>query len=132
MGTTTVTTCGTPMALLHLSSLVSVKLKYVGQKSNSSLLYFRRRIPGDIKPLLAAAGAPHAGKIHYVVSLQASDPRVPVPQRGPWASLIRSVSRSPVRSDLVSGEWGYHSRPHSKKNQTLNGEHDLVVCLAKL
>lgn len=57
---------------------------------------------------------------------------ITVPQQGPSVSLSRSVSRSPVRSDLVAGEWGYRSRPHSKKNQTLNGEHDLVVCLAKL
>ncbi|AFQ47490.1 hypothetical protein GEM_1043 [Burkholderia cepacia GG4] len=50
------------MALLHLSALVSAKRKYVWQKSNSSLPSFRRRIPGDVKPLLAATGSPHAEK----------------------------------------------------------------------
>lgn len=67
-----------PMALLRLSPLVSVKLKYAWQKPNSSLLYFKRRVPDDIKPLLPIgsryAGA--GGKVHYVVSLQTSDPKV--------------------------------------------------------
>ena len=36
------------MAFLHLSSFVSVKLKYVWQKSKGSLLFFKRRVPDDI------------------------------------------------------------------------------------
>ncbi|MGP8442383.1 DUF6538 domain-containing protein [Burkholderia vietnamiensis] len=92
------------MALLHLSSLVSVKLKYVWQKSNSSLLYFRRRIPDDIKPLLAAVGSPHAGKAHYVVSLQTSDPRVAAPK---VAQLVKETTedwerlRNPTRAGYL-------------------------------
>jgi hypothetical protein len=56
-------------------AFVSVKLKYVWQKSKGSLLFFKRRVPDDIKPLLPA-GSKYAGKIHYVVSLQTTDPRV--------------------------------------------------------
>ncbi|WP_250471890.1 site-specific integrase [Caballeronia sp. GAFFF1] len=63
------------MAFLQLSSIVSVKLKYVWQKSKGSLLFFKRRVPDDIKPL-PPAGSKYAGKVHYVVSLQTTDPRV--------------------------------------------------------
>ncbi|GJH23800.1 site-specific integrase [Caballeronia novacaledonica] len=63
------------MALLHVSSIVSVKLKYAWQKSKGSLLFFKRRVPDDIKPLLPA-GSKYAGKVHYVVSLQTADPRI--------------------------------------------------------
>ncbi|HEP6278457.1 TPA: tyrosine-type recombinase/integrase [Burkholderia vietnamiensis] len=91
------------MAFLRISPLVSVKLKYVWQKPNSSLLYFRRRIPGDVKLLLAAAGSPHAGKIHYVVSLQTSDLRVAAPR---IAKLVKQTDeewerlRNPTRADV--------------------------------
>jgi integrase len=89
------------MALLRLSPIVSVKLRYVWQKPKSSLLYFRRRIPDDVKPLLAAAGSPHAGKIHYVVSLQTSDPRIAAPK---IAKLVKQTDeewerlRNPTRA----------------------------------
>ncbi|SAL50885.1 site-specific tyrosine recombinase XerC [Caballeronia turbans] len=63
------------MALLHLSPIVSVKLKYAWQKSKGSLLFFKRRVPDDIKPVLPV-GSKYAGKVHYVVSLQTTDPRV--------------------------------------------------------
>ncbi|SAK88624.1 site-specific tyrosine recombinase XerD [Caballeronia glebae] len=92
------------MALLHLSSIVSVKLKYVWQKPNTSLLFFRRRIPDDIKPMLAANGSPLAGKVHYVVSLQTSDPRVAAPR---IAKLVKQTDedwarlRSPSRGDIA-------------------------------
>ncbi|MGF6443625.1 DUF6538 domain-containing protein [Paraburkholderia youngii] len=91
------------MTLLRLSSIVSVKLRYVWQKPKSSLLYFRRRIPDDVKPLLAAAGSPHAGKIHYVVSLQTSDPRVAEPK---IAKLVKQTDeewerlRNPTREGV--------------------------------
>lgn len=67
------------MTLLRLSSIVSVKLKYTRPKAGSTLLLFKRRIPDDIKPLLPA-GSKYAGKTHYVVSLQTSDPRVAEPK----------------------------------------------------
>jgi integrase len=76
------------MALLRLSSIVSVKLKYAWQKPNSSLLFFKRRIPDDIKPLAAASAPKYAGKIHYVVSLQTSDPKVAAPK---IAKLVRET-----------------------------------------
>ncbi|WP_159462873.1 tyrosine-type recombinase/integrase [Caballeronia telluris] len=59
---------------------MSVKLAYSRKKPGSSLLFFYRRIPDDIKALLAASGSPLAGKAHYVVSLQTSDPRVAAPK----------------------------------------------------
>ena len=80
------------MALLNLSPLVSVKLKYAWQKPNSSLLYFKRRVPVDIKPLLLA-GSKYAGKVHYVVSLQTSDPTET------WGAMPRSCRLSGVRTD---------------------------------
>ncbi|WP_250480615.1 site-specific integrase [Caballeronia sp. GAOx1] len=92
------------MALLHLSSIVSVKLKYVWQKPNTPLLFFRRRIPDDIKPMLAANGSPLAGKVHYVVSLQTSDPRVAAPR---IAKLVKQTDedwarlRNPSRGDIA-------------------------------
>lgn len=67
------------MPLLHLSPIVAVKLKHAWRKPGSPLLYFRRRIPDDIKPLLSAAGSPHAGKAHIVVSLQTADVRTAAP-----------------------------------------------------
>ncbi|WP_126228286.1 DUF6538 domain-containing protein [Burkholderia ambifaria] len=102
MGTTTVTTCGIPTALLHLALLASVKLKYGWKKSNSPLLYFRRRIPDDVKPLLATTGSAHAGKIHYVASLQTSDPWVAAPK---VAKLVKETDedwerlRNPTRAE---------------------------------
>jgi integrase len=63
------------MALLHLSPIVSVKLKYAWQKSKGSLLFFKRRVPDDIKAVLPV-GSKYAGNVHYVVSLQTTDPRV--------------------------------------------------------
>jgi integrase len=92
------------MALLHLSSIVSVKLKYVWQKPNTSLLFFRRRVPDDIKPMLAANGSPLAGKVHYVVSLRTSDPRVAAPR---IAKLVKQTDedwarlRNPSRGDIA-------------------------------
>ncbi|USU15358.1 DUF6538 domain-containing protein [Paraburkholderia fungorum] len=59
---------------------MSIKLKHVWRKPGSSLLYFRRRVPDDIRPLLAASGSPHAGKAHIVASLQTSDPRAAAPR----------------------------------------------------
>jgi integrase len=63
------------MPLLSLSPIVSLKLKHLWKKPNSSLLYYRRRIPDDIKPLLEASGSPWAGKPQIVISLQTSDPK---------------------------------------------------------
>ncbi|MEM5342403.1 tyrosine-type recombinase/integrase [Paraburkholderia azotifigens] len=67
------------MPLLRLTSIVSVKLKYARPKKGSSLLFFYRRVPDDIKPLLPA-GSKYAAKTHYVVSLQTSDPKVAAPR----------------------------------------------------
>lgn len=63
------------MPLLALSPIVSVKLKHSWKKPNSSLLYYRRRIPDDIKPLLEASGSEWAGKEQIVISLQTDDPK---------------------------------------------------------
>ncbi|WP_321807977.1 tyrosine-type recombinase/integrase [Burkholderia sp. BCC1993] len=88
------------MSLLRLSSIVSVKLKYTRPKTGSSLLLFKRRIPDDIKPLLPA-GSKYAGKAHYVVSLQTSDPRVAAPK---VAKLVKETDedwerlRNPTRT----------------------------------
>lgn len=60
------------MPLLSLSPIVSLKLKHLWKKPNSSLLYYRRRIPDDVKPLLQALGSPWAGKAQIVISLQTS------------------------------------------------------------
>lgn len=64
------------MPLLALSPIVSVKIKHLWQKPTSSLLYYRRRIPDDIKPLLEASGSEWAGKVQIVISLQTKDPSV--------------------------------------------------------
>ena len=61
------------MPLLPLSSIVSVKLKHLWKKPNSSLLYYRRRIPDDIGPLLETSGSEWAGKSQIVISLQTHD-----------------------------------------------------------
>lgn len=63
------------MPLFPLSSIVSVKLKHLWKKPNSSLLYYRRRIPDDIKPLLEASRSEWAGKAQIVISLQTHDLR---------------------------------------------------------
>lgn len=61
------------MPLLALSSIVSVKVKYLWHKPTSSLLYYRRRVPDDIKPLLEASGSEWAGREQIVISLQTDD-----------------------------------------------------------
>lgn len=61
------------MPLLSLSPIVSLKLKHLWKKPDSSLLYYRRRIPDDVKPLLQASGSQWAGKAQIVISLQTSD-----------------------------------------------------------
>jgi integrase len=61
------------MPLLALSRIVSVKVKYLWQKPTSSLLYYRRRIPDDVKPLLEASGSEWTGKEQIVISLQTDD-----------------------------------------------------------
>ena len=61
------------MPLLPLSSIVSIKLKHLWKKPNSSLLYYRRRIPDDIGPLLETSGSEWAGKSQIVISLQTHD-----------------------------------------------------------
>jgi len=61
------------MPLFSLSQIVSLKLKHIWKKPNSSLLYYRRRIPEDLKPMLEAAGSEWAGKSQIVISLQTSD-----------------------------------------------------------
>jgi hypothetical protein len=82
---------------------MSIKLKHVWQKPGSSLLYFRRRVPDDIRPLLVAARSPHAGKAHIVVSLQTSDPRAAAPL---IAKLVKQTSeeweqlRNPTREGV--------------------------------
>ena len=63
------------MPKFFLSPTVSVKLKHVWKKTNSSLLYYRRRIPDDIKPLLEVSGSKWAGRSQIVISLQTSDPK---------------------------------------------------------
>jgi hypothetical protein len=75
------------MALLRLSSIISVKLKYTWPKASSTLLLFKRRIPDDIKPLLPAE-AKCGGKARYVVSLQTLDPRVAAPK------VVQSVKQT--------------------------------------
>ncbi|NNG22891.1 site-specific integrase [Telluria aromaticivorans] len=68
------------MPLFSLSPIVSLKLKHIWKKPNSSLLYYRRRIPEDLKPLLEAAGSEWAGKSQIVISLQTSDPKTAAPK----------------------------------------------------
>ncbi|KQV38765.1 DUF6538 domain-containing protein [Massilia sp. Root335] len=63
------------MPLLALSPIVSVKVKHLWKKPTSSLLYYRRRIPDDIKPLLEASRSEWAGKEQIVISLQTDDPK---------------------------------------------------------
>jgi integrase len=63
------------MPLLALSRIVSVKVKYLWQKPTSPLLYYRRRVPDDIKSLLEASGSEWAGKEQIVISLQTDDPK---------------------------------------------------------
>lgn len=63
------------MPLLALSPIVSVKVKHLWKKPSSSLLYYRRRIPDDIKSLLDASGSEWAGKAQIVISLQTGDPK---------------------------------------------------------
>jgi hypothetical protein len=64
------------MPLLALSRIVSVKVKYLWQKPTSSLLYYRRRVPDDVKPLLESSGSEWAGKTQIVISLQTDDLKV--------------------------------------------------------
>lgn len=68
------------MPLFSLSPIVSLKLKHIWKKPNSSLLYYRRRIPEDLKPLLEAAGSEWAGKSQIVISLQTSDLKTAAPK----------------------------------------------------
>jgi integrase len=90
------------MPLLCLSPLMSVKLKHTWRKPGSPLLYFRRRIPDAVRPLLAVSGSPHAGKAHVVVSLQTSDPRVAAPRIAKlvrqtdeeWSALLRPTEQT--------------------------------------
>ncbi|MGF6723794.1 integrase [Paraburkholderia sp. GAS41] len=84
---------------------MSIKLKHAWRKPGSPLLYFRRRVPDDIRPLLVVARSPHAGKAHIVVSLQTEDPRVAAPL---IAKLARQTDeewsqlRSPTRAGVQS------------------------------
>ena len=64
------------MALLPLSSIVSVKLKHLWKKPDSPLLYYRRRIPDDIRSLLQGSSSEWADKAQIVISLQTRDPKV--------------------------------------------------------
>lgn len=66
-----VTTCAPLRA-----PIMSDKLPFSWRKPGSPLIYFRRRVPDDIKPLLTAVASPHAGKAYIVVSLKTSDPKV--------------------------------------------------------
>jgi integrase len=68
------------MPLFSLSPIVSLKLKHLWKKPDSPLLYYRRRIPDDIKPLLEASGSPWAGKPQIVISLQTTDPKAAAPR----------------------------------------------------
>jgi integrase len=68
------------MPLLSLSPIVSVKVKYLWKKPDSSLLYYRRRVPDDVKPLLEASGSEWVGKAQIVISLQTDDPKAAVPK----------------------------------------------------
>lgn len=76
-------------------------LPFSRKKPGSALLYFRRRVPDDIKPLLTAVGSPHAGKEFIVVSLKTSDPKVAASR---IAKLVRQTDnewkalRNPSRS----------------------------------
>jgi integrase len=63
------------MPLLALSPIVSVKVKHLWKKPTSPLLYYRRRIPDDVKPLLEVSGSEWAGKEQIVISLQTDDPK---------------------------------------------------------
>ncbi|WP_416378666.1 DUF6538 domain-containing protein [Burkholderia sp. B21-007] len=58
--------------------------------------------------MLAAAGSPHAGKIHYVVSLQTADPRVAAPKVAKWVKetdedwvRLRNPTRAEGRAERV-------------------------------
>jgi integrase len=90
------------MALFRLSSLVSVKLKYSWTKPNSSLLFFKRRVPDDVKSQLSASSR-YAGKVHFVVSLKTSDPRIAAPK---IAKLVKETDddweqlRNPTREAI--------------------------------
>jgi len=68
------------MPLFSLSPIVSLKLKHIWKKPNSPLLYYRRRIPDDIKPLLTASGSEWAGKAQVVISLRTSDLKIAAPK----------------------------------------------------
>lgn len=68
------------MPLLALSPIVSVKVKHLWKKPTSPLLYYRRRIPDDVKPLLEASGSEWAGKAQIAISLQTDDPKAAVPK----------------------------------------------------
>lgn len=67
------------MPKFFLSPTVSIKVKHVWKKPDSSLLYYRRRIPDDIKPLLEVSGSEWAGRSQIVISLQTSDPKAAAP-----------------------------------------------------
>jgi integrase len=54
---------------------VSVKVKYLWKKPDTPLLYYRRRVPDDVKRLLEASGSEWAGKAQIVISLQTDDPK---------------------------------------------------------
>jgi integrase len=60
--------------------MVSVKVKYLWKKPSSSRLYYRRRIPDEVKPLLEASGSEWAGKTQIVISLQTDDPKAALPK----------------------------------------------------
>jgi integrase len=68
------------MPLFSISPIVSLKLKHLWKKPNSPLLYYRRRVPDDVKPLLESSGSPWAGKPQIVISLQTDDPKVAAPK----------------------------------------------------
>lgn len=54
---------------------MSVKIKHLWKKLNNSLLYYRRRVPDDIQPLLEGSGSEWAGKVQIVISLKTDDLR---------------------------------------------------------
>ena len=80
------------------------KLAYCWKKPGNSLLYFRRRIPEDIKPLLIAAGSPHARKSYVIVSLKTSNPKLAalrIPEFVHRTNRQWDLLRDPMRVDAM-------------------------------
>jgi hypothetical protein len=97
------------MPLISLSPIVSVKIKHLWKKPDSPVLYYRRRIPDDIKALLQASSSKWAGKAQITISLQACDLKVA-------ASKIATLAKAhdeeweQLRTPSKTGTWAQAER----------------------